>query len=71
MEEFFCTSLAARFNSGRGLRGSAPSLVSGALRNVPSALGDFARPESAEAESPEWDGGGDAGAFRKAACQEG
>lgn len=33
--------------------------------------GDFARPESAEAESPEWDGGGDAGAFRKAACQEG
>ncbi|XP_017909252.1 PREDICTED: translation initiation factor IF-2-like [Capra hircus] len=44
---------AARFNSGRGLRGSAPSRVSGALRNVPCALGDFARPESAEAESPD------------------
>lgn len=28
------------------------------------SAGDFARPESAEAESPEWDGGGDAGAFR-------
>lgn len=35
------------------------------------STGDFARPESAEAESPEWDGGGDAGAFRKAACQKG
>lgn len=35
------------------------------------STGDFARPESAEAESPEWDGGGEPGAFRKAPCQEG
>lgn len=35
------------------------------------STGDFARPESAEAESLEWEGGGDAGAFRQAACQGG
>lgn len=37
-DDFFCTSFTATLNSGRGLQGSEPSRVSGALRNLPSAL---------------------------------